>query len=50
MLPLETSLERACCVHPHLPDDLHGVQVLSLLGQSAAAGEADQVVQTPVHR
>ena len=50
MLPLETSLERACCVHPNLPDDLHGVQVLPLLRQSAAVGEVDQMVQTPVHR
>ena len=50
VLALETPLERACRVHPHLPDDFHAVPILSLLGQSAAAGEADQVVQTPVHR
>ena len=50
MLSLETFMERAGSVHCHIPDDLHGVQVLPLLGQSAAIGETDQMVQTPVNR
>ena len=47
---METFMERACCLHPGLHDDLHGVQVLPLPGAADTGGEADQMVQVPEHR
>ena len=50
LFPLEASMERACGLHPCLPYDLHGVQVHPLPGPPDGAGEADQMVQTPIFR
>ena len=41
---------RATCLHRSIPAHLHGVQELPLSRPPDTAGEADQVVQTPVIR
>ena len=50
VLSLETPMARVSGVHPGVHDDLYGVQVHPLPGQTDSAGEADQVVQVPVYR
>ena len=49
MFPMETVMERACCLHPGLNDDIHGVQDLPLPGAADTGGETDQMVQVPEH-